>query len=180
MSTLTQAEIINVVVLVAVLQADLGSRRRITVHRLLRPILLAALIVPLFLQEITAHGTGLTVEIAGAAAGAVGGLIALALMRVSYHPGTGKTVSSAGWGYAALWVVVIGARAAFSYGSTHWFSDRLGRWMIENAVSPAAITDALIFMAVAMLLTRTIGLAIRSHAVTSAGRDATVDDLTRA
>jgi hypothetical protein len=34
--------------------------------------------------------------------------------------------------------------------------------MIRNAVTGAAITDALIFMAVTMLLTRTLGLAVRA------------------
>jgi hypothetical protein len=177
MSTLTQAEFINVAVLAAVLQADLGSRRTLTVYRLLRPILLAALIVPLFLQEVTTHGNGLTLEIAGAAAGAVGGLIALTLLRVYPDPATGRNVTAAGWGYASLWVVVIGARAAFSYGTTHWFPEQLGRWLIDNHIAPAAITDALIFMAVAMLLTRTVGLAIRSRAVTTAQRQASSEDL---
>lgn len=177
MSPLTEAEIINVVVLAAVLQADIGRHRKLTVHRLLRPILLAALIVPLFLQNVTTHGNGLTLEIAGVAAGAVGGLIALALIRVNHNPGTGRNATAAGWGYAALWVVVIGARAAFSYGATHWFPVQLGRWLIDNAIPPAAVTDALIFMAVAMLLTRTLGLAIRSRAITIAQRQAANADL---
>jgi hypothetical protein len=175
MSTLTQAEIINALVLAAVLQADLGRLRKLTVQRLLRPILLAALIVPLFLQEVATHGNGLTLEIAGAAAGAVGGLIALTLIRVRSDPATGKNTTAAGWGYAALWVVVIGARAAFSYGASHWFPEQLGRWLLDNHIAPAAITDALIFMAVAMLLTRTLGLAFRSRAATTARRQAAAD-----
>jgi hypothetical protein len=163
MSTLGHAEIINVLVLAAVLQADLGSHRKIGLHRLLRPILLAAAIVPLFLADVATQGNGLTVELVGAAAGAVGGLMALALMRVYRSGTTGQPASAAGWGYAALWVVVIGARATFSYGANHWFEDGLGRWLIDNGIPTAAITDGLIFMAVTMLLTRTIGMAIRSH-----------------
>ena len=62
---------------------------------------------------------------------------------------------------------MIGARAAFSYGSEHWFSHSLNTWMIQHSVTTAAVTDGLIFMAVAMLLTRTIGLAIRARTVGS-------------
>jgi hypothetical protein len=165
MSTLMDAEIVNAIVLAAVLEADLGSHRKITKFRLLRPILLAVGIVPLFLEKVTTHGGGLTVELAGAAAGLAGGLIALSLVRVYRSRATGKPVSAAGGGYALVWAAVIGARALFSYGSSHWFEARLGDWLATSSIPSAAITDGLIFMAVAMLLTRTAGLAIRAHSV---------------
>ena len=38
-------------------------------------------------------------------------------------------------------------------------------WMTQHSVTGAAITDGLIFMAVAMLLTRTIAMAIRARAL---------------
>jgi hypothetical protein len=164
MSMLIDAEIVNVIVLAAVLEADLGSHRMITKFRILRPILLAAAVVPLFLEKVTTHGGGLAVELAGAAAGLIGGLIALALVRV-YRSTTGQPVSSAGWGYALLWTGVIGARALFSYGADHWFGNQLGGWLATNSIPSAAITDGLIFMAVAMLLTRTAGLAIRARSL---------------
>jgi hypothetical protein len=80
LSVLIDAEIVNLVVLAAVLEADLGSHRKISGLRLLRPILLAVIIVPIFLEKVTTHGGGLGVELAGAAVGLVGGLLALALM----------------------------------------------------------------------------------------------------
>jgi hypothetical protein len=169
MSMLMDAEIVNVLVLAAVLEADLGPHRKITKFRLLRPILLAAAVVPLFIEKVTTHGGGLTVELAGAAAGVVGGLIALALLRVFRSGTTGKPVTSAKWGYALLWTAVIGARALFSYGAGHWFGNQIGSWLAANSIPSAAITDGLIFMAVAMLLTRTAGLAIRSHSVSGTG-----------
>jgi hypothetical protein len=168
MSTLAQAEIVNIAVLFAVLEADLGSHRKIGKFRILRPILLAAGIVPLFLEKVTTHGNGLTLELAGLAAGFVGGLLALSQTRVYLSSRTGKAASAAGWGYALLWVVVIGARAAFSYGANRWFEGSLATWLTDNRIPADAITDGLIFMAVAMLLTRTVGLAIRAHA-TSGG-----------
>jgi hypothetical protein len=130
--------------------------------RILRPLAVSVGIIPLFIDSPVTHGTGLTLELVGLAAGLLGGLAALLLMDVHRSPETGRPVSRAGLPYAALWIVVIGARAAFSYGSSHWFSDALTRWCIAHEVTAAAITDALIFMAVAMLLVRTLGLAIRA------------------
>jgi len=173
MSTLMNAEIINAVVLAAVLEGDLGPHRKITRFRVLRPILTTAAIVPLFLAAVTTHGAGLAVELAGAAAGVAGGLIALALIRVYRSGATSRPSSAAGAGYALLWAAVIGARALYSYGALHWFAPQLGRWMTSHAVTGDAITDGLIFMAVAMVLARTIGLAIRARhlpAPTPAGR----------
>jgi hypothetical protein len=62
--------------------------------------------------------------------------------------------------------VVVGARAAFSYGSAHWFQHPVVSWAIANQVTLAAITDGLIFMAVAMVLVRTIGLGLRASRLT--------------
>lgn len=168
MSTLIDAEIVNVLVLAAVLEADLGSHRKITRFRLLRPLLLAALVVPLFLEKVTTHGGRLSVQLAGVAAGVAGGLVALALIRVYRSGTTGKPASSAGWGYALLWTGVIGARAIFSYGADHWFGNQLGGWLAAGSIPSAAIVDGLIFMAVAMLLTRTAGLFIRARSLPGA------------
>jgi hypothetical protein len=162
MSSLTSAMIVNAVVLVAVLEADLGPHRKIGRLRILRPLLMAAAIVPLYLKAFATSGTGLALELVGVAAGIIAGIAATSLTEVYRSPETNKPVSRAGAAYAALWVAVIGARAAFSYGSVHWFNAPLGHWMARHDVSVAAITDTLIVMAVGMLLARTIGLATRS------------------
>jgi hypothetical protein len=105
------------------------------------------------------------VELAGTAAGILLGLLATGLMKVYRSPKTGRPVSRADFGYAILWVVIIGARSAFSYGSAHWFGPQLGTWMADHHVVSAAITDTLLLMALGMLLTRTLGLAARAHAL---------------
>ena len=161
-SHLTEAMIVNGVVLATVLATDLGPARKIGPMRLLRPVIAAAVIVPLFVYWPVTHGTGLAVEIAGVIAGVLGGLAAVALMGVYRSPETGKPVSSAGAPYAILWIVIIGARAAFSYGAVYWFKASLASWAIANQVTTAAITDGLIFMALAMVLVRTAGLGIRA------------------
>jgi hypothetical protein len=162
LSTLTEAEIVNGIVLATVLASDYGSERKINAMRLLRPVIAAIVIIPLFVDRPVASGTGLIIEIAGVAAGVLGGLAAAALMHVYRSPRTGKPVSQAGAPYAALWVVVIGARAAFSYGLGHWFQTPVVNWAIANHVSAAALTDALIFMALAMVLVRTLALGVRA------------------
>jgi len=162
LSELTEAMIVNGVVLATVLATDLGPARKIGPMRLLRPVIAAAVIIPLFIQSPVTHGTGLTVEIAGTVAGLLVGLAAAALMGVYRSPKTGRPVSRAGAPYAILWTVVVAARAAFSYGSVHWFQHPVVSWAIANQVSVAAITDGLIFMAVAMVLVRTLGLRVRA------------------
>jgi hypothetical protein len=59
MSALGQALLINVIVLIAVLEADVGPHRKIGWFRIARPLVLAAAIVPIYLKSLTTHGTGL-------------------------------------------------------------------------------------------------------------------------
>ena len=165
-SELTEAMIVNGIVLTTVLATDLGPARKIGPMRLLRPVIAAAVIIPLFIQNPVTHGNGLTVEIAGTVAGLLVGLAAAAMMTVYRSPRTGRPVSRAGVPYALLWTVVVGARAAFSYGSAHWFQHPVVSWAIANQVTLAAITDGLIFMAVAMVLVSTIGLGLRASRLT--------------
>ena len=171
-SELTEAMIVNGVVLVTVLASDLGPARKIGRMRMLRPLIAAAVIIPLFVAAPARHGTGLAIEIAGAAAGVLAGLAVAACLRVYRHPASGRPVSRAGVGYAALWVLIIGARAAFSYGCVHWFTRPLVSWAAANDVTVAALTDGLIFMAVVMVVTRSLVLGVRASRLPHSGRAA--------
>jgi hypothetical protein len=168
MSPLTDAMIINGAVLIAVLEGDLGPHRKIGRFRILRPLMTIALVVPLFLDRPVTHGNGLLVEVAGVAAGLLCGAVAAALMRVYRNPKTGRPVSAAGFPYALVWTVVVGARAAFSYGALNWFPAQLAQWCAAHQVTSAAITDGLIFMAITMVLVRTLGLAARAARLSAA------------
>lgn len=168
MSPLTEALIVNGAVLIAVLEGDLGPHRKIGKFRILRPLLTIAVVIPLFIDRPVTHGNGLLVELAGVAAGLFCGVIAAALIRVYRSPRTGKPVSAAALPYAMVWIVVVGARTAFSIGATHWFPAQLDQWCLAHQVSGAAITDGLIFMALAMVALRTTSLAARSRRLPAA------------
>lgn len=168
MSSLTDAMIINAAVLFATLEADLGPHRKIGLVRILRTPLVVAAIIPLFLDRPVTHGNGLLVELAGIAAGLLGGLVVTTLMRVYRSPRTGDPVSAAGLPYAIVWTLIVAARAAFSIGAIHWFPAQLAQWCAAHQVTGAAITDGLIFMAITMVLVRTAGLAARAGRLPSA------------
>jgi hypothetical protein len=168
MSPLTEAMIINGAVLIAVLEGDLGPHRKIGRMRILRPLITVAVVIPLFVDRPVTHGNGLLVELAGLVAGLLCGLIISTLVRVYRSPRTGRPVSAAGLPYAIAWAVVVGARAAFSIGATHWFPAQLDQWCLTHQVTGAAITDGLIFMALTMVLIRTASLAGRSSRLRNA------------
>jgi hypothetical protein len=91
------------------------------------------------------------------------GLAAAALMRV-YTDG-GRWYSYAALPYALLWVVVVGARLWFAYASNHDIRIPVGTWMYAHQLTTSALIDAFIFLALAMVLTRTGSLAVRSRAL---------------
>ena len=88
-------------------------------------------------------------------------------MKITYDDATQQSMSVAGAAYGAFWAVVIGARLLFTYGANHWYHSQLGHWLVTNGITVDALTDALIFMAVAMAVTRTIRLAVGRNQVRS-------------
>jgi hypothetical protein len=161
--------ILNLIVLGAVLEADLG-RRKIGWFRVLRPLLTAILICPLFLDCVPTNSHDVALQAVGIGVGVLLGLAAHLFISVGYGPvksrrGTrDRAVSRAGSGYAAFWTVIYGGRLLFIYGTLHWFSVPLGQFMAAHQLSAAGLTDALIFMAVAMALARSALLGVRGRA----------------
>lgn len=163
----TSVWVINLVVLGVLLESDLG-RRKVGWFRVLRPLLTAAAIVPLYLTVVPTWGHNPALMLIGTAVGVLLGVVCHALVRVDFDPSQAKhglAVSQAGVGYALFWLVVFGGRLLFEYGASHWFESSLGRFLTEHQLGVAGLTDSLIFMALALALTRSLVLGVRgSHA----------------
>jgi hypothetical protein len=159
--------ITNLLVLFAVLEADLG-RRAVSRFRILRPLLMAVALVPLFVERPATAGTGEILEVLLSGLGVLLGLFAATrLMHIGFDSTKQRITSVAGVGYGLFWAAIIGARLLFTYGADRWYTAALGHWMASNGVSVDALTDSLIFMAIAMAVTRSIRLAVGRSQVTT-------------
>ena len=152
----------QVAILAVVLLSDYGVRK-ITTARLIRPFITAIVIIPFFFKGAATSGNGLLLEVAGILAGVALGVLAASLMRVFADEATGRPATRGGLPYCLFWVVIVAARLYFAYGAQHVFSRPLGEWLSANHIAVDALTAAIIFFSVAMLLGRTGALALRAR-----------------
>jgi hypothetical protein len=152
----------QVAILSVVLLSDYGVRK-LTTARLIRPFITSVLIIPFFFKGAAVSGNGLLLEVAGTLAGIALGVLAACLMRVFTDPASGRPATRAGLPYGLFWVVIVAARLFFAYGAQHVFSRPLGQWLYTNHITVDALTAAIIFFSVAMLLGRTGALALRAR-----------------
>ena len=95
------------------------------------------------------------------------GVAAAALMPVR-RDGTGRIVTTAGVGYAVLWIAVIGGRIAFAYSATGRASRSVGEFSIAQQITGAAVwTAAFVLMALAMVLTRVAVTAAHARIISA-------------
>ncbi|MDO9407177.1 hypothetical protein [Patulibacter sp.] len=151
--------LINLGILAVVLVSDLG-RKPFNRRRLVRPLIVSGIAGATMVQGVPSHGDGLLLVVAGVSAGVVLGALAGRLIRVDGER-DGVPLTVAGAPYAAFWATAAAARIAFSYGAEHWFAADLGSWMMQHRITPDALTDALVLMALAMVMTRTLSVVAR-------------------
>ncbi|WP_030208522.1 hypothetical protein [Streptomyces sp. NRRL S-87] len=150
------------VILVIILSTDLGTRR-ITRMRLLRSIIAVAVVMVLFVRSLPLGGNDPWLQLAGVGAGVVCGLVAGALLPA--HRGSdGDVYTRGGVAYAVVWTLMSASRVLFAYGSEHWFAQDVILFSIENKLSGQDVySNAFVFMALAMVLTRTAVLLAKSR-----------------
>ena len=151
---------------------NLGTRP-VTSGTFALPLAIVA-VASFFLVPLPARGNDLELIGALGAAGAALGLAAGAVTRL--HDRDGRLVATAGIGYAALWVLAIGGRIAFAEWATGPGARTVGAFSREHAITGAdAWTAAFVTMALTMVLTRTLSLALRSRRTAARRTEAGLD-----
>ena len=148
----TSQYFLNAAILVWILWANLGTRV-LTPRRMLLPVAIAAVVGWSYLHGIPTAGHDLALEATGLVAGIAFGVVAALLVRVRRT--AEGAVTTAGAPFAALWIVVIGGRMLFAYGSDHWFGTAIAEFSVRHQITSAgAWTAAFVLMALAMIVTR--------------------------
>ena len=168
----TAQYVLNAALLLFILGTNLGTRR-LSMRRLILPLVLVAAAGSLFLRDVPTVGHDVQLEAVGVVAGLVLGVVAGLLLRVQRRP-DGTVVTSAGAAYAALWVAVVGGRVVFAYGTDHWFGRSIGEFSRAQQITGAgAWTAAFVLMALTMVAAR-VAVTAATAARTGRGRSMTV------
>jgi hypothetical protein len=158
--SLTTALLINFGVLALVLAGDLG-RRRLTTHRVLRPLVASGVVTALYAGSVPAGGPGLAFVLGVTAVGAVLGLVSVRLVRAERT--AAGTFTVCGLAYAAFWTTASVLRFGFTYGMQHWFGADVARVLAEHQIPLGSLTDAIIGMSLAMVLARSLTLLVKTR-----------------
>jgi hypothetical protein len=156
-------EIITFAGLATFVIATQMGRRRLSLRRLLLPFLAVGIVGYHYLHAVPAVGGDLDFEISLSLAGVLCGVLAAGLMNVERDQQTGRIMTQAGFTYAALWAIVFGGRLAFAWAASNVWSHQVAQFSIQHQIiGSAAWTAAFVFMALSMVLTRTVVVAVRA------------------
>jgi hypothetical protein len=138
------------------------GRRRFGVHSVVLPLGIIAFVCFQYLHGIPTNAASLAFVAAGALIGIGIGFALLATIRVE-RDGSGKGYTRAGLGYLAIWVALLAARLGFVYEIRHSrsFAHGVGTFSMNLHVAPSAWVPFFILMAIAPVLVRSIGVAVR-------------------
>ena len=157
--------ILSLALLTWALLRNLGTRE-VTRGTFLLPLVIVAAAASYFLFPLPTAGNDLDLVIAFGLLGVLFGLAAAAVTQL--HHRDGRLVATAGAGYAALWLVMIGGRIAFAQWANGAGARTVGMFSRDHAITGAdAWTAAFVVMALGMVLARTVALAVRARRSTA-------------
>jgi hypothetical protein len=160
---MTTADYITCIGLFAFVLATQLGRRPVAARKLVMPLILVGAIGAKYLTALPSSSMSHLIELGGLAVGLAFGLTSVALVKVEGDPQTGRPVTTAGIGYAAVWSLALAGRMAFAYGSTHWFTAPLAGFSVANHVTGSTYAAAFVLMVLTMIAVRTAAVAIRAH-----------------
>lgn len=153
--------ILSIALLAWALLRNLGTRE-VTRASFLLPLVIVGAAAAYFLFPLPTAGNDLDIVAAFGLVGVMFGLAAAATTRL--HHRDGRLVATAGAGFAALWLVMIGGRIAFAEWANGAGARTVGMFSRDHAITGAdAWTAAFVVMALGMVLTRTVVLAARAR-----------------
>lgn len=157
--------ILSIVLLAWALVRNLGTRE-VALATFVVPLAIVVAAASFFLFPLPTGGNDLDLVLAFGAIGVLFGLAASAVTRL--HHRDGKLVATAGAAFAALWIIMIGGRIVFAEWATGAGARTVGMFSRDHAITGAdAWTAAFVVMALGMVLTRTVALAVRTRRTSS-------------
>jgi hypothetical protein len=145
--------------------------RRLDRRALVLPLALVAWAASHYVHGIPTAGDDLALVAAGVAAGLTLGCLSALLTRIS-RGADGVPVARATVAAAALWVLGIGARMTFVLYVQHGGEPAVARFSAAHHLTGPAWVTALVLMAFAEVVSRTLLLWQRSHGLRTAASPA--------
>jgi hypothetical protein len=158
--------IINAILVLLVLRQI--RENRLDLLSLVLPVVLVGAAAAYYLHSVPTAGNDISLDLALAAVGATLGT-ACALATRMRRGADGVALARAGVVAAILWIVGIGARTGFALYSSHGGGPAVARFSIAHDItSSAAWVAALVMMALAEVVGRTVTLRVRALRLSAA------------
>ena len=143
---------------------------KMTMISVVRPVVLVAAAAAYYLRGVPTEGNDVLLDVLLIALGAALGISCAATTSIT--PGEdGTPYAKAGIAAAILWVLGMAGRFAFQYYANHSGAQSVVSFSVKHQItSTEAWTAALIFMALAEVVSRLIVMRVRGRLLTSAAR----------
>jgi hypothetical protein len=154
----------SALVLIVLLQI---KERTLTTKSLVRPVVIVSIAVVNYLHGIPTAGNDLVLVGVLALTGGLIGIAAGQTLFMRLGP-SGEVLSRAGWASAFFWILGMGGRFGFIFWINHGGQASLAHFSATHSITSAeAWTVALLAMAVAEVLGRTVLVAARRYRLQS-------------